>query len=848
MAFSSEHVIKLIGQNTDADTLLNAISEWVATQIPDALISIMLFSEEEETISMFRSNYFSENYLNTLQNLPIGLSVGSCGTAAYRRELVVTEDIFQDPSWDGYYELAANEGLAACWSMPVITIQGKLYGTFATYYRETRQPSDTEIEVIERAAALVALALVHQEERLARLGTDQRYSSLFTHHPDAVFEMDLTGHLTTINPAGVTITGFTAEQVIGQHYNAFVTEEFRTLADHFFELTKKGQPQTYELSVYNSSGSIYWLEITNLPIMVNDELTGVFGIGRNITEKRSLLDELNLLQRGIEASPHGIVMSDARQGDMPIVYVNPAFLQITGYSADEVLGKNCRFLQGPDTDPETIDTIRQGIKRQREVQVTIRNYRKDGKWFWNHLIVSPVFDNHGLCTHYIGIQQDITHQREQEELIAAQRSHDVLTGLLNRQSFETRIEQESRLQHGKQYLPTIMYVDLDDFSSLNQSLGHQVGDRLLVEVSNRLKTLTQEHDLVARVAADEFAVYLPAMRKKEDAIAFAETVLKVLAQPIQIDEHKLHISASIGLCELQSGQQPNFDALQNAIAAMGEAKRQGRNTWHWFQEEQHSLGSEYARLRREIMEAIEENQFIVHYQPLLRAQDGAVIEVEALVRWQHPERGLVPPGTFIPLAEKTGQIVTIGSWILRQACTDIARWNEEHDDTLKVAVNISPLQFRRFGFLDEVKAALTISGLAPELLELEVTESVLLLGAEKTIEILKEIRALGVQVAIDDFGTGYSSLSYLRSLPVDKIKLDRSFIQYLPVSKEDVAIVQGLINMAHLLRLQIVAEGVETAEQVEFLRANGCDILQGFYFARPAPLLQLVGTYALSEN
>jgi len=840
MALSSEHILKLIGQNAGVDTLLAAITERVAQQIPDALISIMLFSKEHQQISMYRSEQFSDNYVNALQNIAIGPSVGSCGTAAYRRELVITEDIFQDPNWDGYYTLVASERLAACWSMPVITAHGELYGTFATYYRKPRRPSEDEIEVIERAAALVALALAHREEHLARLGTDQRYSSLFTNHPDAVFEMDLDGRLTTINPAGVTITGFTAEQVVGQHYNAFVTEGFRELADHSFNLTKDGKPQTYELSVYNADGSIYWLEITNLPIIVNDELVGVFGIGRNITEKHSLLAQLNVLQRGIEASPHGIVMSDARARGMPIVYANPAFLQITGYQADEVLGKNCRFLQGPDTDPETIELIRQGIKHQREVNVTIRNYRKDGSWFWNQLIVSPVFDSQGLCTHYIGIQQDITRQREQEELLAAQRSHDILTGLLNRQSFESRLEQERRLQHGCGYLPTVMYVDLDDFSSFNQSLGHQMGDLLLIEISNRLKTLAYEHDVVARVAADEFALFLPAIRTKEDVVEFAETLLKVLAQPIQINEHKLHVSASIGICDLGTSEQQGFDALQNAIAAMTEAKRQGRNTWHWFQEEHDSLGSEYASLRREIMEAIEEDQFIVHYQPLLRAEDSAVVEVEALVRWQHPNRGLVAPGLFIPLAEKTGQIVTIGGWVLRRACADIARWNQERQQQLKVAVNISPLQFRRIGFLDEVKAALSVSGLAPRLLELEVTESVLLLGADKTIEILKELRRLGVRVAIDDFGTGYSSLSYLRSLPVDKIKLDRSFIQHLPSSAEDIAIVKGLINMAHLLNLKVVAEGVETAEQAEFLRENDCDLLQGFYFARPAPLDEFV--------
>ncbi|MCH8500794.1 MAG: EAL domain-containing protein [Aliidiomarina sp.] len=838
MNMSSERVLQLIGEHADLDVLLEAITDWVEQQIPAALISIMHFDAAHQTLSMHPSSQFSTHYNETLQDLVIGPKVGSCGVAAFSRELVITENIFNDPNWDGYYDLAREENIAACWSIPVVTVDNELYGTFATYYREPRSPSKVEISVLRRAASMVALALAHYQERRLRIGTDQRYESLFHHHPDAVFEMDLDGYLTTINPAGSAITGFSVEQVQGQHYNAFVTEAFRELADRSFALAKEGKPQHYEITVYHASGKVYWLEITNLPIYVEGELVGVFGIGQDITEKHELVERLRLLNRGIESSPHGVVMSDARKTNMPIVYANPAFLKITGYAADEIIGQNCRMLQGADTTPEAVHALREGIRRQREVEVTLLNYRKDGTPFWNHLIISPVFDHNGLCTHYIGIQQDVTQQRQQEAQLAAQRNHDHLTGLYNRQAFEEELWRYNRVPTTG--LAVVMYIDLDDFSSLNQSLGHEVGDQLLIEVSHRMKTIFGEQGIVARVAADEFAVLMPNVDNKAEAVDVAETLLNVLAQPIAVSEHRLHVSASIGLCERKPKATSALDALQHAISAMNEAKRQGRNTWCWSDESDDSLTTEYANLRREIMEAIEQEQFTLFYQPLLQSKDNKVVEVEALIRWRHPERGIVPPGLFIALAEKTGQIVTIGSWVLRQACFDIATWNQQHQQSLRVAVNISPLQFRRTGFVDEVKSVLKASQLPPQLLELEVTESVLLLGADRTIAIMDELRSLGIQVAIDDFGTGYSSLSYLRSLPVNKIKLDRSFIQNLPDNQGDVAIVQGLITMAHLLHLQIVAEGVETAEQVEFLGAQHCDLLQGFYFAKPAPLHELV--------
>ena len=301
------------------------------------------------------------------------------------------------------------------------------------------------------------------------------------------------------------------------------------------------------------------------------------------------------------------------------------------------------------------------------------------------------------------------------------------------------------------------------------------------------------------------------------------------------------MSASIGIAVDNGSIQQSTELLYQSVLAMKEAKKQGRNTWQWYKESNNKIVPEidYAHLRLELREAIQQKQFNLFYQPLVHPSTGRVKGVEALVRWCHPERGYIFPDVFIPLAEKTGQIVAIGQWVLEKACLDIAEWNRQHNTQLTVSVNISPLQFGRTGFLEGLNYVLEISHLSPELLKIEITEGVIITGAERTVEILKSVRALGVQVAIDDFGTGYSSLSYLRRLPINQIKLDRSFIEELTINNQDAAIVQSIIHLAHQLNLEVVAEGVETLKQASLLYQQGCDLLQGYFYAKPAPLTDL---------
>lgn len=548
---------------------------------------------------------------------------------------------------------------------------------------------------------------------------------------------------------------------------------------------------------------------------------------------------LRMFKRGLDASINGVTIADARAPHMPLIYVNEAFERITGYTAQDVMGRNCRFLQGPETEADKIDCLRKSLDEEREVRTLLRNYRRDGSVFWNQMTINPIRDERGRCTHFIGIQEDVTLEHEQAQRLAYQASHDSLTGLPNRASFMATLMQEIDESAATSSVLAVLYIDLDDFKPVNDGLGHDVGNQLLVAVAERFLEVLETSGTLARLVSDEFVVLLPGLTSSKAAEGVAERLLLALTRPFELAGEQVQISASIGLasstCEL-----PHPEALlQYADLAMHEAKRRGRNTWHWFHGEASGATSEHVVLRHELQQAIQEQQFELHYQPIVEAVSGTIRSVEALIRWHHPSRGLVPPDVFIPLAEQTGQIIALGRWVLHHACHDMAGCAAKDETALVVAVNISPLQFRREDFVADVRQALADSGLAPERLELEMTEGVLLSGVEEALGQLHELRALGVRVAIDDFGTGFSSLSYLRDLPVHKLKLDRTFVQQVLTSRDNAAIVKAVIILAHEMALLVVAEGVETPGQREALISYQCDLLQGYFFTKPIPLAKL---------
>lgn len=844
------HIFNLIGRHTELKPILDIISQWLESRIPEALVTIMLYREDSQTLNVISGQqHFSKEYCNVIQDLKIGPDRGTCGVAAFLRQLVISPNLMKDPNWQSYRAVVNAEKLSSCWSMPIINASDILYGTFSTYYRAPKIPTEQHIELLKQAAKLVALAIELDQERQKRQELNEKYCSFYTYHPHIIFELDLQGHMLTTNIACEEITGFSKEQICGQHYCAFIPPEFHELANFSFIETLQGKSQHFELPIYNVTGDILWLDLTNLPIIQNQKVTGVIGIARDITLSRKNKEDLRLLKRGVEASTNSLFITDVSEERL-MVYVNPAFLKLTGYTETEVLGQGCFFLQGPDTDPDQISLLKQAVKKQKEIQVTIKSYCKDGSWFWNRLTLGPIFDQTGTCTHFLGIQEDITQQLIHEEYIRHQHTHDYLTGLPNQHAFKQILENIFEVQHESSEPLVLLYIDLDDFKNINDSLGHLVGDQILKSVGERLQKFIQDDNVLCRFAEDEFILLLSGIYESSEVEAIAGEILELLSILFVIDQYKIHLSASIGIVADDSSIQHSSELIYQSVLAMQEAKRQGRNIWQWYEKNKMQPVAEidYTNLRLELMEAINQENFDLFYQPLVHPETGHVTGVEALIRWCHPQQGYISPAIFIPLAERTGQIISVGQWVLEKACLDIAHWNKKHNSQITVSVNISPLQFRRAGFLQVLEHALQLSQLPPELLKIEITEGVIINGADRTIEILKAVRALGVQVAIDDFGTGYSSLSYLRRLPINQIKLDRSFIEELTLDGQDAAIVQSIIHLAHQLDLEVVAEGVETLSQASLLYQQGCDLLQGFFYAKPAPLTELKSVYLAMEN
>lgn len=654
--------------------------------------------------------------------------------------------------------------------------------------------------------------------------SEQAYLNLLTDLRDAVLVVDRERRIHYANPAATELLESSGR-------------DFQQLPPDF------PPPDQRKLSVWSLSTRpdwAIWVEVQSTPTRWQGEPMSLMTM-RDISQRIRAEERLRLMDRSIEASSNGILIADAKAPDLPIIYANSSFERMTGYSREEILGRNCRFLQGPDTEENRRLEIRKAIEEKREVRVILKNYRKDGSPFWNDVYIAPVPDENGQISHFIGVQNDISDRKNAESEIAYNASHDVLTGLPNRSLLEDRLRQGVQVAERHNRTLAVLFVNLDGFKPVNDSLGHPVGDQVLIQAAQRLQQSIRAGDTVARIGGDEFVVLLPDLALPEDVVKVAENLLHEISRPYDVHGHSLHLTASMGITINDGLIENPMGLVQQADMAMMEAKQKGKNTYQWFTSELNQLANNRVVLRNELEKAIELDRLTLHYQPLIDTQTGKIVASEALVRWLDPERGIIPPGDFIPIAEETGQIIRLGRWVLEQACRDNKALIDSGYSDHVVTVNVSPLQLQQSGFVALVKNVLEGSGLPPQKLVLEVTESALLGNRDQAINSMEELNAMGVGIAIDDFGTGFSSLNYLKMLPATRLKIDRSFINEVISDRKDASITQGIISMAHHLGLVVVAEGVETEAQASFLRKNHCDVFQGFLFSRPVPLKELDG-------
>jgi diguanylate cyclase (GGDEF)-like protein len=466
---------------------------------------------------------------------------------------------------------------------------------------------------------------------------------------------------------------------------------------------------------------------------------------------------------------------------------------------------------------------------------------------WITASYRPQYDTKGNVTGIIGKVLDLTERKRAEQEMEYQAYHDSLTGLANRRLFQEHLTLAIALAQRKRRPVAVLFLDLDHFKVVNDSLGHTLGDTLLREIATRLRTSVREGDVVARVGGDEFTIVLQELDKKEDAAVMAQRVLRIVAEPIDVDGQRLYITTSIGITVYPDDGEDAETLLKNADSAMYRAKAVGRNTYEMSTQELSRSMQERLTLESGLHQAMERNEFEVYYQPQVDIRSMRIVGMEALLRWRHPERGLMSPGSFLSVAEERGFIVLIGDWVLRTALHQARAFRDMGFHDFRVAVNLSARQFRELSLVDSIESAIKESKLEPSSLELEITETVAMENIDLTFKVLERLRRTGITIAIDDFGMGHSSLSYLKRFPIDCLKIDRNFVEDLPDRFEDAAIVRSVIELAQGLNLRVVAEGVETKPQLDFLREHGCREVQGFYFGFPVPAPQFQETLAQSR-
>lgn len=572
-------------------------------------------------------------------------------------------------------------------------------------------------------------------------------------------------------------------------------------------------------------------QLALLEEMAGDVAFALENIEREESRRRTET-KLRKLSRAVEQSASAILITDR---DGIIEYVNPWFTRITGYKPDEVLGRTPSLLRSDETHPETYKRMWEVLLSGKEWTGELHNRKKNGELYWCLETISPLKDEDGNVTHFVAVTEDISERKENEQTIRHLAFHDPLTSLPNRRLFNDRLHQAAVSRQRKDQGFALVLIDIDRFKTVNDSFGHDAGDALLKLIGTRLESVVRGSDTLARIGGDEFGLIVGDVTMPEEAARIVENLLTALkSQAFLLYGQELFVSASIGVTLFpHDGSEPGL-LIRNADAALFRAKEQGRNNFQFFTADMNAAMLERLRLENAMRSAVERNEFLLHYQPQVDIATGVIHGAEALVRWKHPELGMVSPAQFIPLAEETGMIVDIGEWILRTACVQAKSW-QLAGKPLRVAVNLSARQFRQGDLAQIVQATLAEFDLPPQLLEVELTEGILMDDTEQTSQTLEQLHAMGVQISIDDFGTGYSSLSYLKRLPIQILKIDQSFVRDIHHDPDDRAIVTAVIALAHSMKLKVIAEGVENREQLAFLREHGCDMMQGYLFSRPIP-------------
>ena len=658
--------------------------------------------------------------------------------------------------------------------------------------------------------------------------------------PFGIIVVDLAGQVAYSNPGVTAISGFAPTQGIGAPAQQWNPDE-ATSAIYRDLLASPQADSCWRGDVHSKrkDGSEYWeRQVASTLRDTNGKATHLVVVKEDVSDRKlrraDYAQTRHLHEKALASSSNGIMITRSVADDHSIVYVNPAFERITGYSAEEVIGLEGRFLVRDGLAQPDLEHIRSALRENREGSATLRNYRKDGSLFWNELHIAPVQDlTDGTTTHFVSVINDISERVRYQHALEYQANHDSLTGLANRNLLGDRIEQAIAWSKRNGHVMGVLLLDLDHFKLINDASGHNAGDALLKEVAHRLMACVRETDTVARLGGDEFVIILTDLPQPGDVDQIAEKILATLSGPVEIAGRDIFVTASIGVSLYPRDGDQGEILLRYADMAMYRVKEHGRNSVRQFVPEMGSTAISRLDMEGAMRRGLERGEFVLHYQPKIDLVSQNVVGAEALIRWQHPQIGLIHPLEFIRLAEETGLILPLGEWVLAEACKQKVLWQQQDMPDVKISINMSARQFRQEDLTDRIAGVFASTGADPRQFIMELTESMVMHDVDSTFHSLTALKNLGLSLSLDDFGTGYSSLSYLRRFPIDELKIDRSFINDIHTNPDDAAIAGAIIAMARSLGLSVVAEGVENKEQATLLSSLGCDQVQGYYYARP---------------
>jgi diguanylate cyclase (GGDEF)-like protein/PAS domain S-box-containing protein len=652
--------------------------------------------------------------------------------------------------------------------------------------------------------------------------------------PDLLFELDIHGRYLKVMAHREELLADTRGRLLGRTIHEMLPKEAADTVQQGLRLANlHGESHGLQMLLPLPIGP-RWFELSIARKQSAPGSTPRFIVlSRDITERQQAHAHRLLAASVFDNSREGILVTDP---ELHIVRANPAFCRLLGYDEQDIVGRTPDTLHSSSQDPAIQAEMLADIENRGHWQGEVWYRRKNGDQLPVLVSISVVRDRDGEILHYVAILTDISRIKESEARLEYQARHDSLTGLANRLMLHIRLEHA--LEHARREGSklALLMLDLDRFKDVNDSFGHAMGDALLQEVGQRLSHRVRGVDTVSRLGGDEFTILLEGIAHPEDAGRLAQDIVALLGETIVLpNKSEVSTGASIGIALFPEHGSTEEELLQQADAALYQAKAEGRGRYQFFTNELTLAARQRIALETRLRRAVAENELALHFQPQVETTSGRVVGVEALVRWLDPVEGLIPPSDFIPLAEQSGLIVAIGDWVLREACLQGSRWTEAGLPPLTLAVNVSSRQFQYGNLAGKVAAILEETGFPADRLELELTESVLMKHQQEAMAILAQLRQLGVRIAIDDFGTGYSSLAYLKGFPIDTLKIDKSFVNDIPLHQDDMEIAATIIAMAHTLRLQVLAEGVETQAQLDFLREEGCDLYQGFLMSRPLP-------------